>query len=202
LDPARKDAILGAALEAFATQGYEAASYNQIIEAAGISKGAMYYYFDDKEDLFSTVVRREVEIIFGTFEELPEVRDAPAFWAMVRGFLGRLVSVAASRPRAMGLMRQVMRLKQGELHSPVIQEIKAIETRWTARLLDIGKALGAVRSDLPDELLLGLIRALDDAGDLYMASQGDSLREEEILGWGETFIDLARRIVEPKVTFG
>ena len=31
-------------------------AYNRIIERAGISKGAMYYYFADKQDLFATVL--------------------------------------------------------------------------------------------------------------------------------------------------
>ena len=73
LDPAKKEAILTAALEAFASHGFDGASYNQIIEKAGISKGAMYYYFDDKEDLFATVVRHELEDILQHFHTLPEV---------------------------------------------------------------------------------------------------------------------------------
>ena len=32
--------------------GFENASLNRIIKKAGISKGAMYYYFDDKMDLY------------------------------------------------------------------------------------------------------------------------------------------------------
>lgn len=201
LDPERKAAILGAALEIFSTEGFEGASYNQIIERAGISKGAMYYYFDDKEDLFATVVRREVETLFGAFEELPEVTDVASFWEMLRGLLERFIRIAADRPQAMGIMRQVLRLKQGDLSSPIIQEIKKLETEWTAHLLEIGRRVGAVRTDLPDPLLLAVVRAVDDAGDLYMAEHGATLSSEEVRRWGDTFMDLVRRIVDPRVTF-
>ena len=51
LDQLRKRAILTAAAEEFGERGFAAASYNRIIERAGISKGAMYYYFADKDDL-------------------------------------------------------------------------------------------------------------------------------------------------------
>ena len=56
LEDGRRERILTAAAEEFAGRGYEAASVNRIIAAAGISKGSLYYYFDDKEDLFITVV--------------------------------------------------------------------------------------------------------------------------------------------------
>ena len=59
LPPAQQQAILGAALDEFATRGFSAASLNRIIEAAGISKGSMYYYFDGKEDLYAHVARGE-----------------------------------------------------------------------------------------------------------------------------------------------
>ena len=48
----QRQAIVQAALDEFATHGFHDASLNRVIEAAGISKGSMYYYFDGKEDLY------------------------------------------------------------------------------------------------------------------------------------------------------
>ena len=53
----KKENILEAAAMEFAANGYEKASINRILERAGISKGAAYYYFEDKADLIATVVR-------------------------------------------------------------------------------------------------------------------------------------------------
>lgn len=52
--PAQRDTrekILAAALELFGSTGYAAASPEDIATAAGVTKGAFYYYFEDKEDL-------------------------------------------------------------------------------------------------------------------------------------------------------
>ena len=76
LDADKQASILNAAFEAFSEHGFEDASYNLIIERAGISKGAMYYYFDDKEDLYSTVVRRELGDLMEGFESIPEAQNA------------------------------------------------------------------------------------------------------------------------------
>jgi AcrR family transcriptional regulator len=50
--------ILRAALKTFARCGYAAASVQQIVGAAGVSKPALYYYFKDKAGLFQALVDR------------------------------------------------------------------------------------------------------------------------------------------------
>ncbi|HSP46636.1 MAG TPA: TetR/AcrR family transcriptional regulator [Clostridiaceae bacterium] len=52
LDPEKKERILNAALEEFAKSGYKNASTNEIVKKAGISKGILFHYFKDKQNLF------------------------------------------------------------------------------------------------------------------------------------------------------
>ncbi|MFB4203427.1 HTH-type transcriptional regulator BetI [wastewater metagenome] len=49
---ARQRAIAGAAVEVFARDGFQGALVDDIAAAAGLSKGSVYRYFDDKEALF------------------------------------------------------------------------------------------------------------------------------------------------------
>lgn len=48
--------ILAAARTAFAREGYAATSIEQILFAAGVTRGALYHHFDDKKDLFRAVL--------------------------------------------------------------------------------------------------------------------------------------------------
>ena len=48
--------ILDAALRSFARYGYAGTSVQQIVDDAGVSKPALYYYFTDKADLFQDLV--------------------------------------------------------------------------------------------------------------------------------------------------
>lgn len=50
--------VYQAALDEFARADFAAASLNQIIENAGISKGSMYHYFQNKEDLYFYILER------------------------------------------------------------------------------------------------------------------------------------------------
>jgi len=54
---ARPDEIISAALELFVERGYAATRLEDVAARAGISKGTLYLYFENKEDLFKAVVR-------------------------------------------------------------------------------------------------------------------------------------------------
>ena len=53
------DDVTNAAVELFAAQGYAKTSVQQIVTAAGVTKGAMYHYFTSKDDL-----------LFGIYDQL------------------------------------------------------------------------------------------------------------------------------------
>ena len=51
-----KAAIIEAALELFANNGFHSTSVTQIAKKAGVSKGLMYNYFDSKEALLEAII--------------------------------------------------------------------------------------------------------------------------------------------------
>jgi len=59
-------ARLDVAAEEFATHGFESASLNRIIQRSDTNKGSFYYYFDNKEDLFGTVLRDAMSRFLGS----------------------------------------------------------------------------------------------------------------------------------------
>ena len=65
LDSAKRMQILDGARRCFLAQGFDGASMNDIVKAAGVSKGTVYAYFPSKERLFEALVfhdrRRQAE---------------------------------------------------------------------------------------------------------------------------------------------
>jgi AcrR family transcriptional regulator len=58
-ESAKRQQIVDGAREVFLAQGFDAASMNDIARAAGVSKGTLYVYFKDKEQLFEAIVAAE-----------------------------------------------------------------------------------------------------------------------------------------------
>ncbi len=67
MDVAKKDRILAAALDVFVRYGYKRVTMNDIAEAAGISRPALYLVFESKEDIFKSVYLHWVK---GTLAEI------------------------------------------------------------------------------------------------------------------------------------
>lgn len=55
-DPRKRQQILDGARDIFLFRGYDGASMDDIARAAGVSKGTLYVYFENKERLFATLI--------------------------------------------------------------------------------------------------------------------------------------------------
>jgi AcrR family transcriptional regulator len=58
-DSAKRRQIIEGARTVFRVLGFDAASMGEIAKAAGVSKGTLYVYFKDKDELFQAIVEKE-----------------------------------------------------------------------------------------------------------------------------------------------
>src|SRR6478752_9710840 len=58
-DPAKRQQILEGAKRVFMKMGFDAASMNDVTREAGVSKGTLYVYFANKEELFTAMIETE-----------------------------------------------------------------------------------------------------------------------------------------------
>lgn len=89
---ARPAEIVEAALEVFAEKGFAAARLDDIAAAAGVSKGALYLYFETKQDLFRAVVRQAISPNLDAVEAAVMAADIP-FDMLLRGFYARMTAI-------------------------------------------------------------------------------------------------------------
>lgn len=59
LEGVKRQQILDGAKQCFLAQGFDGASMNDIVKAAGVSKGTVYAYFPSKEKLFEALIFRD-----------------------------------------------------------------------------------------------------------------------------------------------
>jgi AcrR family transcriptional regulator len=61
-DSSKRRQIVEGARQVFLAQGFDAASMGEIARAAGVSKGTLYVYFKDKEELFEAIVGMQCKV--------------------------------------------------------------------------------------------------------------------------------------------
>ncbi|HEY9454613.1 MAG TPA: TetR/AcrR family transcriptional regulator [Bradyrhizobium sp.] len=78
-DNAKRRQIIEGARAIFLTRGFDAASMMDIAKEAGVSKGTLYVYFKDKDELFAAIVQGECAMQEkGVFEFDPADHDVEA----------------------------------------------------------------------------------------------------------------------------
>jgi len=68
----RREEILDAAELVFGEKGPSAATMDDVAEAAQVSKGTVYLYFENKDDLFVALTHRPMDAVLARFAELVE----------------------------------------------------------------------------------------------------------------------------------
>jgi AcrR family transcriptional regulator len=107
---ARPAEIVEAALAAFVENGFAATKLDDIARRAGVSKAALYRYFDTKEDLFRAVARAAVAPGLEALEAAADAFDGP-FEGLLPVLLGRAAAVV------------------GEGHLPAVVRLVIAESR-------------------------------------------------------------------------
>jgi AcrR family transcriptional regulator len=88
----RPQEILDAALALFVEKGFAGTRLDDVAERAGLSKAAIYLYFDDKTALFLGVVRHAVASNLGTVETMLAAHRGP-----VAAIIPRILEFMAGR---------------------------------------------------------------------------------------------------------
>jgi AcrR family transcriptional regulator len=92
-------ALVGAARELFARDGYDATSLDAVAARAKVTKGAVYHHFEGKRQLFEAVFSREVERMIGPLADAYARKKDPwnAFQAACCAFLDECLDPGLQR---------------------------------------------------------------------------------------------------------
>jgi len=151
---ARPDEILDAALTVFARQGFASARVEDIAKEAGLSKGAVYLYFDSKESMLKALVRRLADRVIGAAEALVEAQADVDAEKTLRSLLTFIIGQIAD-PKLAAAPRVVI------TEAPRFPEIAALYRdavltrvrKILTKICERGAAQGVFRAVEPDVLL-------------------------------------------------
>ena len=152
--------ICTAALEVFSEKGFAAAKLDEIARRAGISKGTLYLYFEDKEALFRAVVRDTVAPNIETIRATIEAADIP-FADVVRMFLPRFAEIT-TRVRVGAVAKMVIGESRNfpELAKVWHDEVVTKALGLITGLIERAQQSGEVRAGDPRLHAISLIGAM------------------------------------------
>lgn len=114
--------LIKAGKKLFVEKGYAATSTPEIVKTAGVTRGALYHHFSDKQDLFRAVVEQDCEAV--GIEINRESEDADSIIDMLKSGSSAFVKAITSQGRARTIL----------IEGPSVlgqKELMAIEDRFT-----------------------------------------------------------------------
>lgn len=159
---ARRRAILDAAVEAFAANGFFASRTRDIAARAGIAEGTIYLYFKGKDDLLLTAFREKVHEFCTS---VASILAAPApFPERITRFVElQFRSIEADPALATVLLLESR--QSSKFYGGAVRDVLRTYASAIDELLESGRADGAVREDadlpLARRMLIGVLEEIE-----------------------------------------
>ena len=189
-DPERtRKGLLQAAFREVYRSGFQSASIDTILAASNVTKGALYYHFDSKEDLGHAIVEEVVAKLPRDRWLLPLHRSKDkdpidALISIVRSIPARPEDVKGGCPLA-NLAQEM-----SQLDEQFRKRLETIFHAWQegiATALRRGQSQGTVRRDLVPEETAGFLIALVEGYQVLAKNAQDAkvwnLGIKNIVGW-------------------
>ncbi|MFI6906506.1 TetR/AcrR family transcriptional regulator [Nonomuraea sp. NPDC050394] len=149
-EPVRRR-LLSEATRLFAERGFEGTSVQEIVGAAGVTKGAMYHYFDSKDDLlheiYARVLRMQMERLTQIADERRPVRER------LRDAAADVVETTTANLDDSKIFFRSMHLLAPETQ----KSVRAERRRYHERFRDLvteGQREGVFREDIQAEIVV------------------------------------------------
>ena len=185
--------ILQAALTCFAGKGYHQTSMDDIVAESGLSKGALYWHFKSKQELFLSLVETYMsaysqEAAQAWQEGMPATDKIRAY---MRFFVDSSEQLLPFFRVAIDFWAQT---SEDEQLRAIFDRMMADLQQQLGALIEEGVAVGEFRPVDASRLALGLVAALDALA-LYKALLGEKI---DIQGSAETLLAVALAGLQPE----
>jgi len=142
----RRPEILAAAMDVFAARGFAAARLDEVAARAGITKGTLYLYFDNKEALFKAIVHEQLLPRLAEASERVSQHTGPVTTLLLEVIVTVANAVIGTR---LGLIPKLVIADAGnfpELARFYVDEVIARGMSVFTRILERGVAQGEFRN--------------------------------------------------------
>lgn len=184
----KRNAFLEIALEEFANNDYNSASISKIVEKAGIAKGSVYQYFEDKQDLFLYLLDHANREMMGVIQQSPPPDPNADFFATLRWQMSATVQAAIRLPIHSQLARRAYSSPL-PFRDAVLEKAKKVRAEHFHEMVARAQAAGQLNPRLDPAVVSFMVQGMmNDLGPFLQSKfakrKGDWIALPEV---GEVF---------------
>lgn len=167
LDEDKQERVVRAAISEFHTNGFEKAKIETIADNAGVAKGSIYQYFEDKKELFLYSVTWSMEYFMKEIDKHTPLKEMDVFDYLLKDGRKRFELVKHENTLLM-FYQDILSGKFGELTKAINEELWKIGDKYILQLIAVGKKKGTIRTDLEDQILALFYKGVTSQIDEYV----------------------------------
>lgn len=201
LEECKQKEIVRICSEEFVIKGYHQTSFNSLMAKLGISKGAMYYYFDDKTDLYIMLIRNAHEKYSKVlWETTPSRVSSKIFWEGIGETYSRVLNFLKENPIEAGLLGALWDARYNPELVERLGDLFEDYESWSRVNTEAAQKAGYCRRDLPLGLLVSLNMSIAETIGRWNRSlqkQKSDTKGNRVSDITHILLDLSKRILSP-----
>lgn len=169
----KRKAFLEVALEEFANNDYNTASVSKIVEKAGIAKGSVYQYFEDKQDLFLYLLDYANQGMMSVIQGTPPPNPNADFFETLRWQMSVTVQAAIKYPVHSRLARRAY-TSPLPFHDTILEKAKKVRQEHFQAMVARAQAARQLDPGLDPAVVSFMVQGLmSDLGPFLQAKFGN-----------------------------
>lgn len=193
----KRERILRVAVEEFANNGFENTSIQQIAKKSGISVGSVYKYFENKETLFSMVVRGGLSSLEDLLVSLADSSEDILIKAET--IIRALLDFSRENPALVKIYCRLTTSDNSDFLTGISQHIEAMSASIYTVAISKAQETGDVRNDINPAFFAFLLDNIFMM--LQFATSCDYYKERFFIYTGKQVQDSDELIIEQTLKF-
>ena len=150
----KQDHILRESIKEFAKKGYHNGNIGIIAKNAGVSKGSVYQYFENKEELYMDSIKKSIEISMEyTKAPLVKYKSINIFEYIYAAFESSW-PILKKEPYIIEFLQNIYYANLAPKNLPALDYILKSSRDFLLELIKANKDMGVLRQDISDESML------------------------------------------------
>lgn len=169
----KRKAFTEIALDEFANHDYKTASVSKIVEKAGIAKGSVYQYFDDKQDLFMYLLDVSNREMMGFIQQATPPNPDADFFELLRWQMSATVQASQKYPIHARLARRAY-ASPLPFHEEILEEAKKLRQEHFRAMTAQAQSSGRLNPRLDPAIVSFMVQGLiNDLGPFLQSKFGE-----------------------------
>lgn len=150
-----REKIKETAAHLYALKGYNATSMREIAKEVGVTKAALYYHYDSKEELFFDIVKDSFTHLIQISQQLAD-SDLPV-WTVLSEWVEKMISFSKVKKDHWMIINK---FSSGAMKDRIFEEFSRfwkVSFDCLSKILERGTKEGVIRNDIGIPMLTGAV---------------------------------------------